>query len=130
LFFGDEVRQPTAVVPGVEGLEVSERELDLARRLIETLETEWEPNAYADTYRDDLLRMLAEKRPTRQAEPLAADPDQDRGSAVEALMAALRESVEAAKTRTAKPAERSAAKRTSAKTTAAKRSASGSKRGA
>jgi DNA end-binding protein Ku len=130
LFFGDEVREPSAVVPGVEGLEVSERELDLAKRLIETLETEWDPNAYADTYRDELLRMLSEKRPTREPEPLSADQDEDRSSAVEALMAALRESVEAAKTRTSKPAKRSAGKRTDAKTTTAKRSATGSKRGA
>jgi DNA end-binding protein Ku len=129
LFFGDEVREPSAVVPGVEGLEVSERELDLAKRLIETLETDWDPNAYADTYRDELLRMLAEKRPTREPEPLAADQDEDRSSAVEALMAALRESVEAAKTRTGKPAKRSAGKRTDVKATAVKRSASGSKRG-
>jgi DNA end-binding protein Ku len=131
LFFGDEVREPSAVVPGVEGLEVSERELELAHRLIETLETEWEPNAYADTYRDELLRMLADKRPTREPQPLAAEPDEDRSSAVEALMAALRESVEAAKARTGKPAKRSTGKRTTAKTGAKRaESATRSKRGA
>ena len=102
LFFGDEVREPTAVVPGIDAVDVTARELELAQRLIETLETEWDPGAYADTYREELLKLLAEKRPTREAEPFAPveDDEEDRGSAVEALMAALRESVEAAKQRT------------------------------
>jgi len=100
LYFGDEVREPGSVVPGVEGLEVSERELDLAERLIETLETQWDPAAYADTYREELLKLLAEKTPTHTAGPATGHPiDEDRTSAVEALMEALRESVEAAKQR-------------------------------
>jgi DNA end-binding protein Ku len=95
LFFGDEVRDAAALVPGLDGVEVDERELDLAVRLIETLRTEWDPAAYADTYREELLRILAEKTPTAPApEPAVAA----RGpSAVEELMAALRQSVEAAK---------------------------------
>jgi DNA end-binding protein Ku len=100
LFFGDEVRDPSAFVPGLDGVEVDERELELAIRLIDTLKTEWDPSAYADTYREELLRILAEKSPT--AVPVeAATPSGDGGpSAVEELMTALRESVEAAKART------------------------------
>jgi DNA end-binding protein Ku len=94
LFFGDEVRDPAAFVPPL-GDQVDERELALAMRLIETLKTEWNPAAYADTYREELLRILAEKSSTAPpAEPVAARTGP---SAVEELMAALKQSVEAAK---------------------------------
>jgi DNA end-binding protein Ku len=93
MFFGDEVRDPSDLAPDLDGVEVDERELDLAVTLIETMKTDWDPDAYADTYRQELLRMLAERTPTRRAaEGLAPDG----GSAVEELMAALRESVAAA----------------------------------
>jgi DNA end-binding protein Ku len=94
MFFGDEVRDPADLAPDLDGVEVDERELDLAVTLIETLKAEWDPEAYADTYREELLRMLAERMPTRHAAEAAAPVG---GSAVEELMAALRESVAAAK---------------------------------
>jgi DNA end-binding protein Ku len=96
MFFGDEVRDPAELAPNLDGAEVDERELDLAVTLIETLKTEWDPSRYADTYRDDLLRMLAERSLTRRAaqEPAPASAG---GSPVEELMAALKESVAAAK---------------------------------
>jgi DNA end-binding protein Ku len=94
MFFGDEVRDPADLAPDLEGVEVDERELDLAVTLIETLRTDWDPDAYADTYREELLRMLAERTPTKRA---AEEPAPAGGSAVEELMAALKESVAAAK---------------------------------
>jgi DNA end-binding protein Ku len=94
MFFGDEVRDPADLAPDLDGVEVDERELDLAVTLIETLKTGWDPEAYADTYREELLRMLAERTPTRHA---AEATPPVAGSAVEELMAALRESVAAAK---------------------------------
>jgi DNA end-binding protein Ku len=96
MFFGDEVRDPAELAPSLDGVEADERELDLAVTLIETLKTEWDPGRYADTYRDDLLRMLAERSSGRRAaeEPAPASAG---GSPVEELMAALKESVAAAK---------------------------------
>ena len=94
MFFGDEVRDPSDLAPDVDGVEVDERELDLAVTLIETLKTQWDPDAYADTYREELLRVLAERTPTKRAAEELAPAG---GSAVEELMAALRQSVEAAK---------------------------------
>ena len=94
MFFGDEIRDPAELAPDLDGVEVDERELDLAVTLIETLKTDWDPDAYADTYREELLRMLAERTPTKRA---AEEPSPAGGSAVEELMAALRESVAAAK---------------------------------
>jgi DNA end-binding protein Ku len=94
MFFGDEVRDPADLAPDLDGVEVGARELDLAVTLIETLKTDWDPDAYADTYREELLRMLAERTPTKRA---AEEPAPTGGSAVEELMAALKESVAAAK---------------------------------
>ena len=94
LFFGDEVRDPSALAPGLDGVEGDERELEMAVRLIEELTTAWDPVAYADTYREELLRMLAEKTPTARApepEPARRPPP------VMDLMAALKESVEASR---------------------------------
>jgi DNA end-binding protein Ku len=94
LFFGDEVRDPSALMPGLDDVDVDGRELELAVRLIEELTTEWDPAAYADTYREELLRMLAEKEPTARAPQPAAGR---RPPPVTELMAALKASVEASR---------------------------------
>lgn len=96
LFFGDEVRDPSVLAPGLEEVDVDRRELDLAVRLIEELTTEWDPAAYADEYREELLRILAEKTPTARAPEGEAAR---RPPAVTELMAALKESVEATRKR-------------------------------
>ena len=94
LFFGDEVRDPSDLAPGLEEVEVDQRELELAVRLIEELTTEWDPAAYSDEYREELLRMLAEKTPT--ARPEEAEAARQPPPVTE-LMAALKESVEASR---------------------------------
>ena len=107
LYFGDEVRDARSLVGGVGEAEVSERELELARKLIATLNTTWNPEAYADTYREELLERIAQKEPGRIPEEReAAAPS---GSQVEALMDALKASVEQAKK---KQPKRSSRKRT------------------
>src|SRR5437773_4226086 len=63
MFFGDEVRDGHELVWGLEGIDVSDRELQMAEMLIETLKTEWNPAAYSDTYREELLRRISEKAP-------------------------------------------------------------------
>jgi len=94
LFFGDEVRDGREVAPGVEAIDLSDRELQLAELLIETLKTEWNPAAYSDTYREELLKRIAAKTPVERAEePAAVSP----GAKVEELMNALKVSVDAAK---------------------------------
>src|SRR5439155_17461593 len=93
LFFGDEVRDGRALVPSASA-EIPEQELELAKTLIETLKTKWEPSRYADTYRDELLRRIADKTP-------AATMDNGRvgasGARILVLMEALEASVEEAK---------------------------------
>ena len=94
MFFADEVRDARALVSNVDENDVSERELQLAQTLIETLKIEWDPTRYADTYRDELLRRIAETAPTKAREPATAEVATGRA---EALLDALKASVEEAK---------------------------------
>jgi DNA end-binding protein Ku len=102
LYFGDEVRDGHELVGGVGGVEVSEKELRLAESLIQTLQTTWDPDAYADTYREELLRRVAEKTPV-EAPDEQSGVATGSGSRVEELMQALKASVEAAKRKQAQP---------------------------
>ena len=95
LFFGDEVRPAEPLVRGLQSIGVSDRELELAETLVDMLAAEWDPDRYADEYREGLLRMIAEKSPSvvrHGGEEPTPEP-----SRVEELMEALRRSVEAVK---------------------------------
>ena len=96
LFFGDEVRDGREVVWGLDGIDVSSRELEMAEMLIETMKTEWNPAAYSDTYREELLRRIGEKAPIEARQEAAT---RGSGDHVEELMQALKASLEAAKSR-------------------------------
>jgi DNA end-binding protein Ku len=103
LFFGDEVRDARRLAGGVGGVNVSERELELAEKLIATLKTSWNPEAYSDTYREELLERIAQKEPAQIPQDRAATAS---GSQVEALMDALKASVAEAKKKQTKRSTR------------------------
>ena len=95
LYFGDEVRSASEVVQ-IADETVTDRELLLAEQLVEIYATAWDPDRYADDYREGLLRIIAEKIPaassdTKDREEPTTTPR------VEELMAALKRSVEDAK---------------------------------
>jgi DNA end-binding protein Ku len=94
LFFGDEVRDGREVVYGLDGIDLSSREVEMAEMLIETMKTEWNPAAYSDTYREELLQRIGEKAPIEARQEA---PTRGSGGHVEELMQALKASVEAAK---------------------------------
>ena len=95
MYFGDEVRAPSDVVPPAEG-DVSDREMQLAEQLVEMRATPWNPDSYSDDYRQGLLQIIAEKAPLDT--PRSPDASAPMGtSAVEELMDALKRSVEEAK---------------------------------
>jgi len=50
-------------VPGddLAALGVTDAEINLAEQLVTTIETEWDPNVYKDTYHDDLLNLIERK---------------------------------------------------------------------
>ncbi len=97
LFFSDEVRAAADVVPPAEGT-VSERELRLAEQLVEMLSSAWEPERYADEYRRELQRIIAEKELVDVDAPDDLVATAQPTSRVGELMDALRRSVEEAKT--------------------------------
>jgi DNA end-binding protein Ku len=94
LYFGDEVRSSAEISARLQGLRVSKRERELAEQLIATLDTEWSAGAYADEFREELLRMILQKAPTElEPEPI---PTEGR---VEELMDSLKRSVDQARER-------------------------------
>jgi DNA end-binding protein Ku len=95
LFFGDEVRPAAEVLPLADHT-ISDRELHLAEQRVEMLATDWDPSRYADEYREELLRIIAEKMPIETDE---ADQGLEAGgsSGIEQLMDALKRSVEEAR---------------------------------
>jgi DNA end-binding protein Ku len=68
-------------------------EIAMAEQLIEAMTTRWDPAAYRDEYRDDLLRVIAEKERTGHVAAVAAGEPAGAGQVVD-IMALLRRSVD------------------------------------
>jgi DNA end-binding protein Ku len=106
---------------GKEG--VSERELDMAERLVEGMVSEWDPDRYRDTYVEDLMDMIQRRVKSGQteagAEPAPEEEERPARGKVVDLMALLKQSVEEG----GSSAKHSAAKKTPAKSAAKKKPA-------
>jgi DNA end-binding protein Ku len=105
MFFADEVRDGRSLVPEVDPVEMSEKEVELAQVLIETLKTDWDPARYEDTYRQQLLERIAKKRPVAGR---AASGSAPTGARIDELLDALKASVDEAKRNKARAGKRSA----------------------
>jgi DNA end-binding protein Ku len=98
LYFGDEVRDARQVVGELGRATVTQREVDVSKQLVDALAMEWDPSRFADEYREELLRMIAERTPERIEEPPSGAVAAPEGRVGE-LLEALRRSVEEAKAR-------------------------------
>ena len=78
LYFGDEVRDARPLVGEVGRADVTDREVDVSKLLVEALAMEWDPSVFADEYREGLLRMIAERTPEHVEGP--ADAPAPRGA--------------------------------------------------
>jgi DNA end-binding protein Ku len=115
LYLAEDVRSQAEIDEAVEGIEVSEPELDLARQLIDSLVGDWEPAELHSEYREHLREMLEAKLAGEEItvpEPVAEAPVVD-------LMEALRKSVAASKPSSksadgAKPAKKAAPRKRAA----------------
>ena len=92
MYFPDEVRDPGEEIGNLPtGEQFSPRELEMAKQLIESVTTNWEPGSYRDTYRERVDDLIARKRRgeeiVREGEPAGAEKVTD-------LMEALRLSAE------------------------------------
>jgi DNA end-binding protein Ku len=86
-------------LPGedLKELKVSDRELDMAQMLIDSLTSEWDPEKYHDTYRDDLMALIKKKIESGQTEVIddTPAPEVEPRTDVIDIMALLKKSVEA-----------------------------------
>jgi DNA end-binding protein Ku len=106
LFLAEDVHSQAEISEAVEGAEVKESELELARQVIESLSGEFEPSELVSEYRHDLRALLEAK--VRGEEIAAPEPVVE--APVVDLMEALKASVAAAKRGDEKaPAKRKAA---------------------
>lgn len=77
---------PVETLAAPDGPPLDQRELGMARQLIEMLEAEFQPQAYHDEFRERVLEMLAAKtqgKAVRKRAPQLTEPSMDIGQALE-----------------------------------------------
>jgi DNA end-binding protein Ku len=101
MFFPDEIRSYDQLVPSYQTDAVSERELTMARQLIESLSTSFTPEKYRNEYREALMALIEEKARGRKlvARPQAVTPPVDLVEALEESLKLIRERGETAEIR-------------------------------
>jgi DNA end-binding protein Ku len=105
LHWPDEIRSVEGI-KGVDGnTKVSDRELQMAKTLIESLADSFEPDRYQDNYKEALMQVVEAKVAGQET---VAAPEPEAAPKVMDLMEALKASVEAAKK--SKPAAAAATK--------------------
>jgi len=98
MVFADEVVDAGRLdeVPAADDIETTQREVDMARQLIDSLAGPFEPDRYRDTYRDEVLALIERKA---QGEEIAVQPVADEPEPVPDLMAALKASLDQVRSR-------------------------------
>jgi DNA end-binding protein Ku len=97
MHYSDEVADPAHLAPealDLTGVEVRDRELVMAEQLIESMTTEFDPDAYRDVHHERVLEYLEAKASGEQFELPAEDRE---GGEVIDLMAALERSLDRAR---------------------------------
>jgi DNA end-binding protein Ku len=119
MVFADEVIDPTTIddIPDPDDVAVKDREIDIAKQLVESLAANFEPERFRDTYRDEVLALIERKA---AGEEIAVQPARDEEEEpVPDLMAALKASLDAVRGRDADadaaPAEEEEAPKAKAK---------------
>ncbi len=92
MIFADEIVDPRRIddLPG--DLEVNDRELAIAKQLVDSLAGSFEPEKYTDTYREQVLGLVERKA---AGEEIAIQPQVEEAAPVPDLMAALKASLDA-----------------------------------
>jgi DNA end-binding protein Ku len=95
--FHDEVVPPSELDDALpdEKPKVAKREQQMAEQLIDSLSTEFEPGAYKDEYREQLLALIEQKAEGKEI--VAAETEAPKATKAPDLMAALEESIAAVK---------------------------------
>jgi DNA end-binding protein Ku len=120
LYFGDEVRAARDL-PGVPvKVSLSKRELEIADRLIESLTTDWDPEKYHDTHREEVLELIHRKGEGEEID--TSEPEEPEGEVLD-LMAALQASLDRPRPASSRAARKAASSRSSSAKAPAKRTA-------
>ncbi|MER5179554.1 Ku protein [Streptomyces sp. NPDC002896] len=94
MHWADEIRAPHQAVPGLpESVDLSDKEVDLALRLIDGLSVDWNPEEYRDTYEEKVAELVEAKR---QGEEIAVAEEPPEATNVVDLMQALQASIDRA----------------------------------
>jgi DNA end-binding protein Ku len=107
MFFPDEIRQASEVENVPVRARAGERELKMAKQLIGSLATDWDPKRYHDQYRERVLKLIRDKAKGKEV----VLPEAPTETKVKDLMEALRASIEATK-KGKRPIEAAAAQQT------------------
>jgi DNA end-binding protein Ku len=92
LYFADEIRDAEEVLGDLpDDGSFADRELNIARQLIDSLSVQWEPDRYHDTYRERVKSLIDSKREGRKVVVAKKAPKTN----VIDLMAALEQSIAA-----------------------------------
>jgi DNA end-binding protein Ku len=123
MVYADEVNDPKTIseYEAVESMDVADRELTMAKQLVESLSAPFQPDEFRDTYREKVLDLIERKA---AGEAVVEVPEPEAAPKVVDLMAALEASVAAAKeARKRHPAVVPSAEKAPAKKAAAKKAA-------
>ena len=99
MIFADEITDPDSIEEISEAAEIkpTKRELDIAEQLVMSLASDFEPQRYTDTYRQEVLDLIERKA---QGEEIAVQPSaEEEPEPAPDLMSALKASLEAVKSR-------------------------------
>ncbi|MEN3280757.1 MAG: end-binding protein Ku [Solirubrobacteraceae bacterium] len=105
MLFADEIVDPDTIdeLGAAEDVETTDRELDIAKQLIESLAGPFEPEKYRDEYRDEVLNLIERKA---AGEEIAVQPAaEEEAEPVPDLMAALKASLDAVREKDGASAE-------------------------
>jgi DNA end-binding protein Ku len=114
MLFADEVISPESFdeLPADGNVKTSERELEMAKQLIESLTSDFEPEKYRDEYRERVLELIERKA---QGETVVVEAPPEEPKKVPDLMAALEASIAAAKSPAGDGAGKQESKRSKSK---------------
>ena len=119
MYFADEVRMPGRELPELPDTgDVTERELSMAQLLIESMESEWDPERFHDTHREKVEALVEEKRAGHE---IVLQDDYEAPANVVDLMEALNASVAAAARNGAKDAPSGTSERGQARSARARK---------
>jgi DNA end-binding protein Ku len=120
MFFADEVRTPNQELPRIpEDGDLTDREVSMAHVLIDSMQSEWDPERFHDTHREKVEALIEEKSQGKVISSVTAAP----APKIVDLMEALQASISASQSTRNKPAKKGTPSKIAAKKVPAKRAA-------